>query len=102
MLLAANVVNAIKAFCFCDKQGFPVVFHGVMGKDEREENSPSFFNVTEIEVIISYLKKLMETQGKKGLPKLGIQDIGIIAPYRKQARRKFEHFYFNYIITKMI
>lgn len=79
-----------EAFCQWEhlpKKGFPVVFHGVMGKDEREENSPSFFNVTEIEVIVSYLKKLMQTQGKKGLPKLGIQDIGIIAPYRKQVEK---------------
>ncbi|KAI7807754.1 putative helicase mov-10-B.1 [Triplophysa rosa] len=79
-----------EAFCQWEhlpKKGFPVVFHGVMGKDEREENSPSFFNVTEIEVIASYLKKLIQTQGKKGLPKLGIQDIGIIAPYRKQVEK---------------
>ncbi|ROL44890.1 putative RNA helicase SDE3 [Anabarilius grahami] len=78
-----------EAFCHWEhlpKKGFPVVFHGVMGKDEREANSPSFFNVTEIEVIVSYLNKLMETQGKKGLPKLSANDIGIIAPYRKQAR----------------
>ncbi|KAA0712698.1 putative helicase mov-10-B.1 [Triplophysa tibetana] len=57
-----------EAFCQWEhlpKKGFPVVFHGVMGKDEREENSPSFFNVTEIEVIASYLKKLIQTQGKK-------------------------------------
>lgn len=65
-------------------QGFPVIFHGVMGKDEREANSPSFFNVSEIEVLIDYLTKLLETQGKKGLPKLSPKDIGIIAPYRKQ------------------
>ena len=55
-----------------------------MGKDERESNSPSFFNVSEIEVLVDYLTKLMETQGKKGLPKLSPKDIGIIAPYRKQ------------------
>lgn len=66
-------------------QGFPVIFHGVIGKDEREANSPSFFNVTEIEVLMNYLTKLIETQGKKGLPKLSAKDIGIIAPYRKQA-----------------
>lgn len=79
-----------EAFCHWEhlpKKGFPLLFHGVMGKDEREANSPSFFNVTEIEVIISYLKKLMETQGKKGLPKLNDQDIGIIAPYRKQVEK---------------
>lgn len=65
-------------------QGFPLIFHGVMGKDEREANSPSFFNVSEIEVLVDYLIKLLETQGKEGLPKLSAKDIGIIAPYRKQ------------------
>ncbi|XP_026778492.3 putative helicase mov-10-B.1 isoform X1 [Pangasianodon hypophthalmus] len=79
-----------EAFCQWEhlpKQGFPVIFHGVMGKDEREANSPSFFNVSEIEVLISYLKKLLLSQGKKGLPKLSATDIGIIAPYRKQVEK---------------
>lgn len=71
--------------CVCD-QGFPVIFHGVIGKDEREANSPSFFNVSEIEILINYLNKLIQTQGKNGLPKLSATDIGIIAPYRKQVR----------------
>lgn len=55
-----------------------------MGKDEREANSPSFFNVTEIEALVDFLIKLLETQGKQGLPKLKASDIGIITPYRKQ------------------
>ncbi|XP_016085841.1 putative helicase mov-10-B.1 isoform X2 [Sinocyclocheilus grahami] len=79
-----------EAFCHWEhvpKKGFPVVFHGVMGKDEREANSPSFFNVTEIEVIVSYLNKLIQTQGKEGLPKLSTNDIGIITPYRKQVEK---------------
>ncbi|TRY89114.1 hypothetical protein DNTS_011152 [Danionella cerebrum] len=79
-----------ESFCLWEhlpKKGFPVVFHGVMGKDERESNSPSFFNVSEIEVIICYLKNLLETHGKKGLPRLEPSDIGIIAPYRKQVEK---------------
>ncbi|XP_026122041.1 putative helicase mov-10-B.1 [Carassius auratus] len=79
-----------EAFCLWEhlpNKGFPVVFHGVMGKDERESNSPSFFNVTEIEVIVSYLNKLIQSQGKKGLPKLSTSDIGIITPYRKQVEK---------------
>lgn len=80
-----SVLSSIWQRCIVD-QGFPVIFHGVMGKDEREANSPSFFNVSEIEVLISYLKKLQISQGKKGLPKLSANDIGIIAPYRKQVR----------------
>ncbi|XP_030585585.1 putative helicase mov-10-B.1 [Archocentrus centrarchus] len=79
-----------EAYCkweYLPKKGFPVIFHGVMGKDEREANSPSFFNVSEIEVLIDYLNKLIETQGKKGLPKLSAKDVGIIAPYRKQVEK---------------
>ncbi|KAM3877752.1 putative helicase mov-10-B.1 [Diretmus argenteus] len=79
-----------EAFCsweYLPKNGFPVVFHGVMGKDEREANSPSFFNVSEIEILVDYLIKLMQTQGKKGLPKLSPKDIGIITPYRKQVEK---------------
>ncbi|KAL2090820.1 hypothetical protein ACEWY4_013083 [Coilia grayii] len=78
------------AFCSWEhlpKKGFPVIFHGVMGKDEREANSPSFFNVTEVETLISYLSKLKLTQGKKGIPTLRSKDIGIIAPYRKQVEK---------------
>uniref|UniRef100_A0A3P9J5U5 RNA helicase n=1 Tax=Oryzias latipes TaxID=8090 RepID=A0A3P9J5U5_ORYLA len=79
-----------EAFCSWDglnRKGFPVIFHGVMGKDEREQNSPSFFNVTEINILFKYLKELLDDQGKKGLPKISAEDIGIIAPYRKQVEK---------------
>ncbi|MEQ2190685.1 hypothetical protein XENOCAPTIV_005536, partial [Xenoophorus captivus] len=66
------------------KQGFPVIFHGVAGVDERESSSPSFFNVSEVEVLMGYVRKLLESQGKKGVAKIAPKDIGIIAPYRKQ------------------
>ncbi|KAM4741444.1 putative helicase mov-10-B.1 isoform 3-T5 [Anableps anableps] len=69
------------------QKGFPVIFHGVLGKDEREANSPSFFNVSEIETLVTYLNMLEQTQGKKGLPKLSAKDIGIITPYRKQVEK---------------
>ncbi|XP_043102725.1 putative helicase mov-10-B.1 [Puntigrus tetrazona] len=69
------------------KRGFPVIFHGVIGKDERESNSPSFFNTSEIDIIIDYLKKLLLTQAKKGIAKIFPKEIGIIAPYRKQVEK---------------
>uniref|UniRef100_A0A8C9W2S8 RNA helicase n=1 Tax=Scleropages formosus TaxID=113540 RepID=A0A8C9W2S8_SCLFO len=69
------------------KKDFPVVFHGAMGRDEREANSPSFFNVTEIHILMDYLKKLLQTQGKKGLATLSPKEIGIITPYRKQVEK---------------
>ncbi|XP_051949737.1 putative helicase mov-10-B.1 [Xyrauchen texanus] len=69
------------------KKQFPVIFHGVIGKDDRELNSPSFFNTSEIDIIIDYLKKLLLTQAKKGIAKISPKEIGIIAPYRKQVEK---------------
>ncbi|KAJ6657968.1 hypothetical protein lerEdw1_001758 [Lerista edwardsae] len=69
-------------------QGFPIIFHGVCGEDQREERSPSFFNTAEINVLMGYLKKLLvEDQGKKGLSRISPKDIGIISPYRKQVEK---------------
>jgi helicase MOV-10 len=31
-----------------NRNEFPILFHGVEGKDEREGNSPSWFNPTEV------------------------------------------------------
>ncbi|KAI7797621.1 putative helicase mov-10-B.1 [Triplophysa rosa] len=69
------------------KRDFPVIFHGVIGKDVRESNSPSFFNTSEIEIIMKYLEKLLLTQAKKGIAKMSPKEIGIIAPYRKQVEK---------------
>lgn len=65
-------------------QDFPLIFHGVTGIDEREESSPSFFNVAEVEVLMDYVRKLLQSNGKKGHGNIAPREIGIIAPYRKQ------------------
>lgn len=67
-------------------QGFPIIFHGVCGEDQREAKSPSFFNTSEIEVLVHYLKKLLQSRGKGGCPNVSPKEIGIISPYRKQVR----------------
>ncbi|XP_062396748.1 putative helicase mov-10-B.1 [Sardina pilchardus] len=70
------------------KKDFPLIFHGVIGKDEREATSPSFFNRSEIDVVMGYLRRLLlEGQGKKGVARISPKDIGIIAPYRKQVEK---------------
>ncbi|XP_067913601.1 putative helicase MOV-10 isoform X1 [Heterodontus francisci] len=69
------------------KKDFPLIFHGVLGEDQREEKSPSFFNVEEIDVVLSYLKQLLTNQGKKGIAKISPKEIGVIAPYRKQVEK---------------
>ncbi|KAK2898644.1 hypothetical protein Q8A67_010062 [Cirrhinus molitorella] len=89
LVACANEISS-NQYCtweYLPKRGFPVIFHGVPGKDERESNSPSFFNVYEIEVIVDYLKKLLLTQAKRGMSRISPRDIGIIAPYRKQVEK---------------
>ena len=64
---------------------FPMIFHSVYGKDEREENSPSFFNIPEVETVERYLKKLLDDNVRsKRLKHLKPEMVGIISPYKKQ------------------
>lgn len=42
------------------RQNFPVMFHGVAGKDEREASSPSFFNIAEASEVKHYIDALLE------------------------------------------
>ncbi|NXC40338.1 SDE3 helicase, partial [Penelope pileata] len=69
------------------RRGFPIIFHGVCGEDQREARSPSFFNTAEIEVLAQYLRKLLQSQGRRGCPTLSPKEIGIISPYRKQVEK---------------
>ena len=46
------------------KQGFPMIFHGVVGEDKREERSPSFFNAEEAVIVVNYLEKLLTSKQK--------------------------------------
>lgn len=67
------------------KKGFPLIFHGVKGKDQREGNSPSYFNIQEIEVVKRYVERLLADRFRGR--KLSQRDIGIITPYRKQVEK---------------
>ena len=39
---------------------FPVLFHGIMGKDDRDASSPSFFNIDEVIEVKGYVTLLKE------------------------------------------
>jgi helicase MOV-10 len=38
---------------------FPVLFHGIVGRDEREGNSPSWFNPDEALAVWRHIESLM-------------------------------------------
>ena len=65
------------------RRGFPMIFDGVRGEDLREGTSPSWFNPAEVFVAVKYVKLLL---GDASL-QLGVDDIGIITPYRKQVEK---------------
>ena len=60
---------------------FPLIFHGIDGENEREGNSPSWFNQAEIHQVYYYVQRLLETTS------ISPADIGIIAPYHKQVKK---------------
>jgi helicase MOV-10 len=49
---------------------FPIVFHAIAGKDEREAASPSFFNIHEITQVKRYVQtlKIAKTSELKYFP----------------------------------
>jgi helicase MOV-10 len=65
--------------------GVPLIFVGVQGKDMREESSPSWFNIAEVEQVLKYAKWLLENQ--TGTERVKPEHIGIIAPYAKQVQK---------------
>ncbi|KAM9217342.1 LOW QUALITY PROTEIN: helicase MOV-10 [Leptosomus discolor] len=86
----SNELDVRSLYCAWEelpKKGFPIIFHGVCGEDRREAKSPSFFNTAEIEVLVDYLKKLLQSRGKGGCPSVSPKEVGIISPYRKQVEK---------------
>ncbi|KAG7441318.1 RNA helicase [Guyanagaster necrorhizus] len=59
---------------------FPIVFHAMAGKDDREASSPSFFNIDEV---LDVKKTVEELREDKKL-RITDDDIGVIAPYHAQ------------------
>ncbi|KAL3939288.1 MAG: hypothetical protein SGBAC_005968, partial [Bacillariaceae sp.] len=65
------------------KPGFPVIFHAIDGENLREGNSPSWFNPTEAQQVVEYVRLLShETK-----PPIKADEIGIITPYARQAQK---------------
>ena len=63
----------------------PLIFHGIVGEDQREARSPSYFNPEEAFVLVNYVQDLLEA---KGLPQpVKPEQIGVISPYRRQVQK---------------
>ncbi|EIN09607.1 P-loop containing nucleoside triphosphate hydrolase protein [Punctularia strigosozonata HHB-11173 SS5] len=75
---------------------FPVIFHSIIGKDDRESTSPSYFNIEEISQVKAYVQDLLGNANflvDQCLTVLFVmplrsckqREIGIITPYHAQS-----------------
>jgi helicase MOV-10 len=71
---------------FLPNKKFPIIFHAV--KTQSKLDGTSSYNPGEVEVIVSYVKKLLNTKfGQKCLKEI---DIGVISPYLAQLKKLTE------------
>ena len=82
-----NLFSSLK-WSLLPNKNFPLIFHQIYGREEREGFSPSYFNIAEVETIDKYLAELLDNQIRdKRLKFLDSSQIGIITPYRGQAQK---------------
>lgn len=53
-----KITNAYLGSPYLPNKIFPVIFHSVCGKDDREASSPSFFNIEEVLQVKAYVQQL--------------------------------------------
>ena len=97
------VIKKYLGSAYLPAKQFPIVFHAVSGKDDREASSPSFFNVDEVLQVKSYVQRLKQDRHfrtclssfsqllfcrlSKCLFSSADADIGIISPYHAQCQK---------------
>lgn len=59
---------------------FPLLFHHIVGKEQRVESSPSWQNLDECVLVCEYVEQLLAFKQAGLTPK----DIGVISPYHRQ------------------
>jgi helicase MOV-10 len=60
--------------------GFPLLLHHLVGKEDREGESPSWFNALEAQTVVEYIAQLLNY--KQGA--VSFEEIGVITPYVPQ------------------
>jgi len=53
-----KIINAFLDWPHLPNKKFPIIFHGICGKDDREASSPSFFNIDEVLQVKRYVDLL--------------------------------------------
>ncbi|KAG1738706.1 RNA helicase [Suillus lakei] len=75
-----NVIRAFEGWNKLPSKKFPIIFHSISGKDDREASSPSFFNIDEVTQVRKYIQLLRDDRQIR----VTHSEIGVIAPYHAQ------------------
>ncbi|KAF8632178.1 hypothetical protein AX17_004918 [Amanita inopinata Kibby_2008] len=75
-----SITDAYLGSSLLPSRDFPIIFHSIAGRDERESSSPSFFNIDEAIQVKQYVQALRADRRFRTTE----SDIGIIAPYNAQ------------------
>ncbi|CAI2163418.1 3785_t:CDS:2 [Funneliformis geosporum] len=67
-------------FSLLPKKNYPIIFWDVKGKEDREGQSPSWFNAREAHYVLYVVKELQKENVKP-------EEIGIVTPYVKQVEK---------------
>ena len=95
LIPSVNVDERSKLYQFelFTNKSIPIQFHCAAGKEDREADSASWFNIDEVLHTMNYVKQLL-LQYKN----ITINDIGVITPYKKQIKKLkqlAEHYGYN-------
>jgi len=75
-----NIIRAFEGWKKLPSKKFPIIFHSISGKDDREASSPSFFNIDEVTQVRKYIQLLRDDRQIR----VAHNEIGVIAPYHAQ------------------
>ena len=82
------VANACLRWEGLPAPGVPLLFRGIVGKDMREGNSPSWFNPDEVVAVVKLVQELLQPRAMgSGAQRLEPKHIGVITPYNRQVQR---------------
>ncbi|GAB0097442.1 uncharacterized protein DMENIID0001_130790 [Sergentomyia squamirostris] len=70
---------------FLPNRRIPIVFDPIGGSCDQDIDSPSYFNVAEIEAVMTIVGEILRNGIRSR--KIEEKDVGIIAPYRKQVTK---------------
>jgi helicase MOV-10 len=66
MQVEREETHALENWDGLPRKQFPLIFHSVVGKEEREGSSTSYFNINEATEVRRYCEKLVTKSNKVG------------------------------------